>query len=430
MLSRKTKGLWLMASMVGTLALSAAPMAAQAASPVHITFWNAMSSGTLGPAMTTLVNEFNRTHPGISVSQVALPNYTSLQDKTLAAVAAGDPPTVAQSYEQWAAQYASDGAIAKLDPLIHGSNGLSNASIKDFFPSLWKDGQIKGTQWMLPFNKSDIVLYYNKAMFKAAHISGPPKTWAQLAQDAKKLTHGKQWGITFVPGNNASGGEEVWETMLAEWGGHLTNSAQTKLTFDTAAGIDPINLFRSMIKSGSMHLSTGYGDQSDFGAAHCAMDVGTIAGYYYMAQAVGNKFPWGVAPLPAGPKGAATEVLGTNLVLFKLHQTSAQQAAGWAFMKWLTETPQVKFWAVKTGYMPTRLSAAHQLSGYYKSHPDQEVAMLQLHNAIFDPSNANWTHVADVIGQNFDAALIGQETPAAALHTAQTQGQSILDGNP
>lgn len=428
---RQKACLSLAAAVALATATIAAPVSSMAASPVQISFWNSMSSGSLQKAMTTLINEFNRTHPGIHVTNVPVANFTTLQQKTLASIAAGDPPTVAQAFEQWAAQYATDGAITPLTRFIHGKNGLTASSIKDFFPALWQDGQlVDHQQWMLPFNKSDVVLFYNKAMFKAAHISSPPSTWAQLATDAKKLTNGSHWGITFVPNNLPNGGVEVWEAMLQEWGGTLTNASYSKLTFDSKQGIAPLQLLRSMVQNGSMHLSTGYGDESDFGAQHAAMVVASIAGYSYFGQAAGNRFPWGVAPMPAGPKSAATMVLGDNLVLFKQHQSSAQQQAGWAFMKWLTQTPQTMYWSVQTAYVPVRISAAHRLSGYYKTHPDLEAAMLDMHVAKFDPPVAAWTHVRDIITQEVNAALIGQLSPSAALKAAVKQGQPVLSGQP
>lgn len=415
----------------GTMVAAAAvPQNTFAAAPVQVSFWNAMAAAGQLSAMNTLIGEFNRTHPGIHVTNVTIPDYPTLLQKTEAAIAAGDPPTVAQAYEQWTAQYVQDHALANLGPFIHGKNGLSSSSIKDFFPALWRDGQLKGQQWMLPFNKADIVLYYNKNLFKAAHIAEPPKTWAQFTADARKLTHGTQWAATIVPTSTNSGGEATWEAMLHEWGGHLLNKNQTKIAFDTQAGIQPLALLTSLVKDKLVHISTGYGDQSDFEAGHAAMDISTIAGYSYIAQGVGKKFPWGVAFLPAGPKGQATTVVGTNVVVFQQGQTTAQQNAGWAFIKWLTSTKPMKYWAVQTGYVPIRISAAHQLSGYYRSHPNAQVAMLQLHHAYFDPPLTAWTHVQTIIAQQMDAALVGQSSPAAAIKSAASQSQAVINGNP
>lgn len=404
-------------------------MTAQAASPTTVTFWNAMSSGTLKPALNTLIAEFNRTHPAIQVVGVAEPNYGVLEQKLLASIAAGNPPVMSQAYENWVANFANDGALVPLTGYIHGKNGLTSSQIKDFWSILWRDGQLKGVQWMIPFNKSDIVLYYNKTMFKQAGIKAPPTTWPGFVKDAKKLTSGSHWGVTFVPGTNASGGEEQFESMIASWGGHVTNKSQTRLTIDTKAAIEPLTMLRDMVKAGTMKLSTGYGDQSDFGAQKAAMIIGTVAGYYYVKKADGGKFPMGIAMLPAGPKGIRTAIQGTNLVIYK-HATSAQRQAAWTFIKWLTTPGPAAYWAVHTGYLPVTKTAYHHLDGYYKSHPNQGIAALQLKDGYFEPANPNWQHVADKIAQNVDACLLGKESPAQAMKLAQQQGQPILSGQP
>lgn len=416
------------ATLVAAVAL---PAATYASGPVQISFWNAMSAAGQLKAMNALIGEFNRTHPGVHVTNVTIPDYPTLLQKTIAAIAAGDPPTVAQAYEQWAAQYVQDHAITPLDSFIRGRHGLSASSIRDFFPALWKDGQLPDhKQWMMPFNKADIVLYYNKALFKAAHIARPPATWTQFAADARKLTHGQQWAATIVPSSTNSGGEAAWEAMLHEWGGRLTNAARTRVAFDSTAGTAPLALLRSLVKDKLIHLSTGYGDQSDFESGHAAMDVSTIAGYSYIAQGIGHKFPWGVAFLPAGPKGRATTVVGTNLVIFKLHHSTAQRNAAWTFIKWLTSTHSTEYWSVHTGYVPVRISSAHRLAGYYHTHPNHEVAVLQLHYAHFDPPLPSWTHVQTIIARAIDAALLGQTSPAAALKQAAQASQAVLSGNP
>ena len=46
----------------------------------------------------------------------------------------------------------------------------------------------------VPLYSLAYALYYNKAQFAAAGISGPPTTWAQLIADGKKLTGNGHYG--------------------------------------------------------------------------------------------------------------------------------------------------------------------------------------------------------------------------------------------
>ncbi len=67
-------------------------------------------------------------------------------------------------------------AVEDLGPYINGKNGLSAADIKDFYTSVWNDGVLHGKHYMMPFSKSDTVLYYNPALLAKSGISKPPKT--------------------------------------------------------------------------------------------------------------------------------------------------------------------------------------------------------------------------------------------------------------
>ncbi|GAA2800432.1 extracellular solute-binding protein [Kitasatospora paracochleata] len=72
-----------------------------------------------------------------------------------------------------------------------------------------KANPIAGKEYVLPYNTQPTPLvYYNKADFARAGISGPPSTYAQLVDDAKAL---KAKGINpFVVGG---GGQDTWADM-------------------------------------------------------------------------------------------------------------------------------------------------------------------------------------------------------------------------
>ncbi|MFU2158929.1 stalk domain-containing protein, partial [Caldisericum sp. AR60] len=117
--------------------------------PAEITFWHAMQAA-LGKALTTLIDEFNATHPRYKIVQTAIANYTSLQQKTTAAVASGQPPVLTQAYENWVANYMLGNLLTPIEKFVKDpSMGLSQSEINDFFPIMWKDGYMPdGKMWM------------------------------------------------------------------------------------------------------------------------------------------------------------------------------------------------------------------------------------------------------------------------------------------
>src|SRR5205807_7475906 len=103
-------------------------------------------------------------------------------------------------------------AVVPLQPFITGKNGISDLS--DFYPSLIKDGQIDGQQYMLPFNKSNEALYYNADALQKGGISAPPTTLKEFVDDLNKVTNGtSQWGMSITPS------VDEWATFYKALGG-------------------------------------------------------------------------------------------------------------------------------------------------------------------------------------------------------------------
>src|SRR2546423_1756294 len=214
---------------------------------VTVNFWHAMAGGAQKPTLEAITRAFNDSQPNVTVNLQVYPDYTTLLQKTLAALAAGTPPDMAQCYENWAAKYNQSKALADLTPYGNARDGMTAEDLRDYWPSMLADGRLNGTYYMWPFNKSDSVLFYNEDMFKAAGIAHPPTTWDEFAADAKKLTvPGQRWGTDF---SLATGYENLWEAMTAQFGGPLLNRDQTKSAFNGAPGQQAINVYADLIKA-------------------------------------------------------------------------------------------------------------------------------------------------------------------------------------
>ena len=94
--------------------------------------------------------------------------------------------------------WCSTGAWIDMTPYINGPDGIDMQST--FPPSALTYTSYNGNQCSLPFLTDMIGMYYNLDMFKAAGISGPPKTTDELMNDAKKLTQFNSDGSIKVAG--------------------------------------------------------------------------------------------------------------------------------------------------------------------------------------------------------------------------------------
>jgi ABC-type glycerol-3-phosphate transport system substrate-binding protein len=388
----------------------------------------AMSSGTLAPAMEHLTSEFNRTHKNITVTLEVQASYSTLEAKEQASIAAGNPPTIGQAYEDWAATYAKSGAIVPLASYVHGSNGVSSTYISSMYKGVWKDQFLPGGKlYMWPFNKSDFVMYYNANRLQQQHLA-VPTTWTQFMSVTHSLTsssHGT-WGFSMDPGtsSSAANGTYLYVALLRAYGGNLMVNG--RVAFASQAGVRAMNVLKTMYDNGSMKLGTNYPGQTALGAEHGAFDLSTIASYYYNNEAIAGKFTMGVAALPKGPAGEGNVLQGTNIVMFS-KATSAERSAAWTFMKWLTEPQQTAYWAEHTGYLPVTTQANPLMATYFASHPYQKIAAESLQYALPAPAEPGWTEGIGTIATAIQEVLLQNKPVQQVLTQEQAAAQTYVN---
>jgi multiple sugar transport system substrate-binding protein len=396
-----------------------------------VPFWEAMAAA-LGDSITALTKEFNATHPSMEVQLVQMANYTTLQTKTIGSIAAKDPPLIAQAYENWAAQYATGFYLSTFDSYINGANGLSKAEIADFFPKMWDSSKLAdGKRYMMPFNKSNVVLYYNKDMFKAAGITHAPATWQEFADDCAKLTKTDakgdqtQWGASHTPS------VDLWYGLVYAYGGQVLSDTYDNVLFANNNGAKAgTQLFADLYAKKTMHYTTAYADQTDLGVGKAAMTFGSVAGRTYYEQAVGGKFELGEAPLPAGPAGEAAALYGTNIVMFgnAPKYTQRQKDAAWAYIKWFTSPHTQAVWAAQTSYMPARQSSLKDpvLIAAYAAKPETRSGLEQLSGSVLEPPTGGWNDARNKITTNLQNIYLGKVTVAEGLKKMAIDVQAVI----
>lgn len=416
-----------LAVMLAVSSLIPSARAAPAHSPtVTITVWTAYTRGLLS-AFNTLTSRFEAQYPNIKVNEVSSTDYTALQQKEQGAIFAGNTPTIGQAYENWVQGYTKNGAVQDLGPYIRGKQGLSKAAINDFFVGDWKDGLLGKKRLMMPFSKSDIVLYFDGPLLRRHGIKSPPNTWAQFAADCKKLTVIKNgtpqtWCATI------QAPESDWYAWEYEWGNKVLDS-HNHAAFATKRGAAPVAFFANMVRKKQIVISptTNYQDEADLDAGKTGFDIGTSAGLTYEIAGAKPGVAVGEAQFPAGPKGRVTELYGAPLMMFS-KASSAEKQAGWLLMKWLTEPVQTAYWSENTGYMPVRRSALKLMKSYYRQHPQQRASVAELDTARVEPALAGWSKAQNDIGTLLLQGLTNQKSPMQTMKEAAQRVNSDLSG--
>src|SRR2546422_2903770 len=408
------------------------PSAATAAPEpsVSITFWNGQS-GVLGDRLNDLITKFNGTHK-IQVQGTFQGTYDQLYQKIVSAIQAGSVPDMAMvSGPPQTAQYWKANAIVPVQQFVDSADGLNQQQLSDFVPALLDDNSLpvngKKTLVSWPFSKSLALLYYNPDILQQAGVS-VPKTWDEFRtalQTVKSKTSATP--LSYTP--------DVYYFFLPYlWsqGGDALSADLSKAGFNTPQGIAAVQFQVDLaLMDKTAVITQGFDWQNPFAQGKVAFAVSTSVSRPFIEQAMpaDKKFRVGMAPLPAGPKGASTDLFGNNLAIFSKAPADDQRGA-WLFMKWLTETDQTVAWSLASGYMPLRDSARNSTA--FKSAADQDDRLLVAINALKDahgiPGSPDWQKIQPVLGDKVTKALLGQASAKDAIAEAEKKVNDILSG--
>lgn len=361
----------------------------------HITFWHAMS-GELGNAIDYLTAEFNAQNPDIVVESIYQGRYGDLNTKLVASLSAKTTPTIAQVYENWTDSFFRHGVIAPLANYMD----LTEAEFNDYIEVFRGMNTWDGELYTIPYNKSNWVMFYNADL-----IPNPPKTLDEFLQVSKEITE-KTGGATSGFGMRPT--LELFHAFLYINGGDFLDE-DLNVTFNSPEGVKALETMIGMLDDGSALLIDGYENEA-FGDSMIAMYIGSSAGMPHVENSVGDKFQFSTAPIPAGVRPGAP-FMGTNIALFDSATEEEKYAAG-KFVKFLTNTENTVYFAIKTGYLPVTYSGLNsaEYKQFLADNPHKAaVANLDAFGyGYWQPTIAAWEEARGVIGQAVERVFLGE----------------------
>jgi len=382
--------------------------------------------GPLTQVVDGMISDFMQENPDIKVKAIYAGNYNDARVKALAALKSGKPAQLSVMFSIDMYELINQDAIVPFDDLVETAD--EKAWLNSFYPTLMENGRTAGKTWGIPFQRSTIVMYYNKDAFRAAGLDpeAPPATWEELVSMGKKLTKedGSQWGA-MIP----STGYPYWMfgALAMQNNQVLMNDAGNITYFDKPAVIEALQFWK------------------DLGTTHNIMPEGTIewgtlrqnfleGKTAIMWHSTGNltavkknaTFDFGVAMLPAH-KRRGTPTGGGNFYIFK-KSNPAEKKAAMKLVQFMTSPERSAQWSVQTGYMGVSPAAYETdiLKKYTDQFPYAAVARDQLEYATAELSTHQTGRVRKLLDDSIQSVLTGRSTPEEALKKAQKQADMLL----
>ncbi len=374
--------------------------------------------------------DFQKENPAITVKPIYSGTYQETIVKALTAHKSGNPPSTAVLLSTDMFTLIDEDAIVPFDDSVKSE--ADRNWIKSFFPAFMENSQTGGKTWGIPFQRSTIVLYWNKDAFKDAGLDPEkaPENWTEETAFAEKLTkrdgsgNTTQWGMQ-IP----SSGFPYWlfQGLTTPNDAILMNSEGDRTFFDKPGVIEAlarwVDLGRKykVMAPGVIEWGTTPKDFFERKTAMMWTTTGNLTNVRKNAP-----FPFGVAMLPAN-KRRGSPTGGGNFYVFK-KTTKEQQEASLKFAQWMTSPERAAQWGIDTGYVAVRPDAweTQAMKDYVAGFPQAAVARDQLKFSVAELSTHDNQRVTKALNDGLQAALTGGKTPEQAMKDAQTEADRLL----
>lgn len=380
--------------------------------------------GEVANIVEGLAEDFEEENPDIKVNAKFGGSYAETMTQVMASAQSGNPPELAVLFSIDLFTLIENDLIEELTPLF------DDELLDDFYEGFMSNSQIDDHVWSLPFQRSTIVLYYNKDAFEEAGLDPeqPPETWDELVEYGEDLTidDGKtQWGLE-IPSTDY----QYWmlQALALETEDNIMSDDGKETFFDAPYTKEAMQFYLDL---GQKHQIMPEGVTewatvpSDFLSEDTAMMYHTTGNLSEVKDKA--EFDFGVSFLPANNQyGSPTG--GGNLYLFKDIDDDKRDAAI-KFMEFLTEPERVAEWSIDTGYVTTRESAYDTdiLKEYVDDFPEAIVAREQLEYADSEMATYQNGEIQEMLNDMIQSILNEKVSVDEGLEEAQEKAEDILE---
>lgn len=250
--------------------------------------------------LQTVIDKVNANSKTYEIVSEPIPAdyYTKMQTM----IAGNTAPDLFWLGAEYMAPYASKGAILDVTSQLKADT-RGAAKLDDYVQPVLQSAQYQGKTYGLPWIAQPVVLYYNKALFKAANLPVPDDswTWDTFKDAAKKLTD-KSKGIY---GTTFNGWPPV-HMFIWQAGGEVISPDLKSSPIDSPEAVKGLEFYSSIIYNEEYAPSQAKINEQGFGemfkAGKIAMFFGGAADDLDRVQGLDV----GVARVPKGPKDRTT----------------------------------------------------------------------------------------------------------------------------
>nr|WP_167354091.1 sn-glycerol-3-phosphate ABC transporter substrate-binding protein UgpB [Sinorhizobium saheli] len=411
-------------------------VASQAEAATELQWWHAMT-GANNEMVEALAKEFNESQSNYKIVPVFKGTYPETLNAGIAAFRSKQPPAIIQVFDAGSGtMMAAEGAIVPAVEVLDKAGYSFDKS--QYLPGIVAYySKPDGTMLSFPYNSSSPILYYNKDAFKKAglDVDNPPKTWPEVFEAAKNVKESgaapcgmtSTW-LTWIQTENFA----AWNNVPYGTNENGLAGPDVELKINAPVYVEHFQAIADLAKDGVFRYGGRTSEAKQlFTSGECAIMTESSGG---LGDIVKSGINYGIGQLPYYEGHGPQNTIPGGASLWVFGGKSDEEYKGVAeFFNFLSQTKiQAKLHQV-SGYLPVTMAAYEETkkSGFYEKNPGRETPILQMMGKAPTENSkgvrlVNLPQVRDILNEEFEAMLAGQQDAKAALDKAVERANAAI----
>lgn len=366
---------------------------------IKFSSWGSQSETAL---IIPLIEEFEKQNPDIKIEFIHIPqNYFQ---KLHLLFASNLAPDVVFLNNYYALKYIKAGLLQDLTPYINKDEYFEK-SLAGFM----YDGKI----YAVPRDVSNLVVYYNKDLFKKYNVNLPSKNWTMqeyITIAEKFVQHG-------IKGTSFETDTIFLLPYLFSNGGAILSDDGKKILIGEADSLNAIDFYADM--ANKYHIAPKKSESAGMTMAQMFLQqklAMCVSGRWLVPKYRKDaEFDWDIAPFPKGSKGSVVNIDSSGYALTK---SCANPKEALKFIEFISSKNSLDILAKSGLIVPARKDSAYSQKFLdITQRPKNAVAFIDsIETGKPTPVNLNYQKITDKINKALEPVFLGKEKACSVIN--------------
>jgi multiple sugar transport system substrate-binding protein len=401
---------------------------------IELTYWPAPNAQEVQLA-DTLVQRWNRLHPGVHVRMQPIPVSQSTEEVLLAAIAGKTTPDVCSNIWPGALhEYTQAGGLIALDSFRDFDSVATSRTPRELLKTF---GSSDGHFYQLPWKTNPVMMFYNVRLLKEAGVNEVPATYSAYLAAGQRVTRDTNGDGQIDVWMGERDVRPIWWQRLFDFypfyiaaSGGRTLFADQQIAFENDAAVDVFGFFQACYGRHYFPRTFFQGGDPFF----LELKATHFAGPWQVAaiQKFAPTVQFGVAPLPVPDNHQGPVYTSGDFKNIAIFGNTRHRAEAWEFVKFLVSPEHDLLLLEISNQIPVRgdLLDNPLFADYFRRNPVMVSFARQAPYTRGMDSAPDLKEIFDAIAQEYEiSAVFGRKTPADAIHDAAQRVRSIVEWN-